>query len=240
MTYHIIIPGHNAGLYAGKAINSARGQQGVDIRLILVDDASTDTTAGICDWFGQDRRCDVLHNDVRRGAAYSRWRAIVRADVDPEDVFVLLDMDDYLPHEHVLQRVDAEYRNGAQVTYGSYVFENGESWPQRAYEPGEDVTEATFWCTHLRTFKARLVEDIDPLWFIYNGEWIQKCTDVALMLPVMLAADPGTVRHIPDTLYVYRHDHPNVSRRVVPKSLRAEIEAHIRQKWAARSKAVTE
>ena len=64
-------------------------------------------------------RVTLIRNERRRGTLYNTWSAVTRVCVDPETVILTLDADDALTGSRVLERVQAEYDDGADATVGS-------------------------------------------------------------------------------------------------------------------------
>lgn len=62
----VSMPARNTSRFIGEAISSVLFESGVDIELIVVDDASDDNTAGVASSFG-DPRVKIIRNPVRRG-----------------------------------------------------------------------------------------------------------------------------------------------------------------------------
>jgi len=86
----VIIPAHNAGKFLAAAIDSALAQQGVPLRVIVVDDGSTDDTATIARSYGDSV---LVVSQANRGLAAARNRGIAEstapylAPLDADDVW---------------------------------------------------------------------------------------------------------------------------------------------------------
>ena len=87
----VIIPAYNSENYIAKALKSVLNQTYRHFEIILIDDASTDSTVRIASSF-QDRRLKIIANDRNRGVSYSRNLGIERAK---GKWIALLDSDDW-------------------------------------------------------------------------------------------------------------------------------------------------
>jgi glycosyltransferase involved in cell wall biosynthesis len=89
----VIIPAYNAEKFIGEAIESVLNQTRPAKEIIVVDDASTDRTAGIARSFGE--RVKVLVNEVNSGPGHSRNAGVAAST---GDYLAFLDADDkWLP-----------------------------------------------------------------------------------------------------------------------------------------------
>ncbi len=86
----VIIPVYNAEKYVARAAESALKTPGV--RVILVDDGSTDGSSELCDRLAADPRIMALHQE-NRGASAARNAGLLAATAD---VVTFLDADDVL------------------------------------------------------------------------------------------------------------------------------------------------
>lgn len=85
----VVMAVHNGAATVGEAVASILGQQGVDLELVVIDDASTDGTAAVLDGIA-DPRLVRLRNDtnfgltvsLNRGSAVARGAVIARMDAD--------------------------------------------------------------------------------------------------------------------------------------------------------------
>lgn len=69
----IIVPAYNSEKNIGKMIRSLVAQKGVEIEIVVVDDASTDNTLSIIrDLAEEDSRIKVLAHEENKGAHFSR------------------------------------------------------------------------------------------------------------------------------------------------------------------------
>ncbi len=85
----VVITCHNYGRFLGAAIESARGQTGVDVEVIVVDDGSSDNTAAVA-----ARYLDVRYvHQSRQGVAEACNRGLALAS---GELVVFLDADDEL------------------------------------------------------------------------------------------------------------------------------------------------
>ena len=83
----IIIPVYNVEEYLKKCIDSLLAQTFKDIKIILVDDGSTDSSSKICDEYNRkDKRVLVIHKRMR---AYQK-REIQALNMRMENMLCLL------------------------------------------------------------------------------------------------------------------------------------------------------
>ena len=90
----VIVPVYNVEDYLHVCINSILNQTYQDFEIICVDDASTDSSLEILEYFSlKDSRVKVLKNDSNKGPGYSRNRGL---DVAKGEYVSFLDADDWL------------------------------------------------------------------------------------------------------------------------------------------------
>jgi hypothetical protein len=122
----------------------------------------------------------------------------------PDDIIVCLDGDDWLM-PGALARVQRAYDAGAEVTYGSYVFADGRPGHARAMTPDElaHPRRSPWVASHLKTFRAGLLERVPIRCFQQDGWWLEHARDMALMFALLEVADHPV--YIPEILYVYNY-----------------------------------
>lgn len=76
----VIMPLYNAERFVGESIGNILGQTVGDFELIVIDDASTDSSYDIASRYAaQDARIVLMRNDANHGAAYTRNRGLETA-----------------------------------------------------------------------------------------------------------------------------------------------------------------
>ena len=89
----VIVPVYNVEDYLHVCINSILNQTYQDFEIICIDDASTDSSLEILEYFSlKDSRVKVLKNDSNKGPGYSRNRGL---DVAKGKYVSFLDADDW-------------------------------------------------------------------------------------------------------------------------------------------------
>jgi hypothetical protein len=90
----VIIPCYNYGRFLRQCVNSVLGQASVDVRVLVIDDASTDNTAEVAATLAQeDPRVTVTRHDTNKGHINTYNEGIEWASAD---YMLLLSADDYL------------------------------------------------------------------------------------------------------------------------------------------------
>lgn len=98
----VIMPVYNAEKYIEEAIHSVLNQTYPFFELIIVDDCGTDQSMNIVSRI-EDPRIRILHNDVNRGIAYARNRAI---EASKGKYIAIMDDDDRSFPERFEKQVD--------------------------------------------------------------------------------------------------------------------------------------
>ncbi|MBP5609175.1 MAG: glycosyltransferase [Lachnospiraceae bacterium] len=112
MMISVIIPVYNAQKYISQAIEDVLKQDHEDFELILVDDASTDASASVCDdYAAKDARIRVIHAH-HGGAAAARNRGI---DAAKGEYICFIDSDDTVEADYLSYMYDAVVRFDADL-----------------------------------------------------------------------------------------------------------------------------
>jgi len=99
------IPLFNTLPYIEKCIDSILAQEYQEIRILVVDDGSTDGSFDfLVSHYSSNPRITILKNDVNRGIGYTRNRIIQMAK---GDLFLWVDSDDYLLPGAIMRAVQA-------------------------------------------------------------------------------------------------------------------------------------
>ncbi len=163
----IVIPAYNAERFVAETVRSALLQSAAETEIIVVDDGSTDGTAGVLRSFGGAIRCEFGPN---RGvsAARNRGTALARGRY-----LQYLDADDLLEPGALSKRVAALEDSGADVAYSDW--QRIQEQPDGSFIPGEVVagsmarihadpeiaTFSSFWAPPVALlYSRRIVEKI--------------------------------------------------------------------------------
>ena len=158
------MPAYQAGWCIGAAIASVLWQSFSDLEVVVVDDGSTDGTAGIARAFGGDVR---LVQQVHRGVAAARARGIAEAR---GELIAFCDADDILFERHLEALVDVWERHGRMPTVTAnawYLFPSGIEPSRRrhkghfpaAHEQRRAILEQNF-VSIMSLFRKSLVDEI--------------------------------------------------------------------------------
>lgn len=112
----IIIPVYKAENFLKTCVDSILAQTYKNIEVILVDDASPDTSGEICDAYAlKDNRVQVIHFDVNKGPGAARNRGI---DASKGQYIMFMDSDDYLSPDMCETLLKNLVRENAQISIG--------------------------------------------------------------------------------------------------------------------------
>lgn len=104
-TISILIPTYNNASKIGRCIESALNQTYKDIKIIILNDGSTDNTKEVVESYMKNHgNIFYYENDINRGRGYSRNRILELSDTR---LSCWLDSDDYMDTEKI--RIQYEY-----------------------------------------------------------------------------------------------------------------------------------
>jgi glycosyltransferase involved in cell wall biosynthesis len=115
----VVVPCYNAEPWLRDALHSVRSQRGVRVETIVVNDGSTDGSAGILDELATSiRRIDIENS----GPSAARNLGLQAATADK---VLFVDADDYIEGAYLSALVKASESSGAQLTFGVHHVEKG-------------------------------------------------------------------------------------------------------------------
>jgi glycosyltransferase involved in cell wall biosynthesis len=204
----VIMAAYNTRGYVSTALESIFAQTYSDFQIIVVDDASTDGTADILRSY-KDPRLIVLRNETRRGAAFSRNRAM---DEATGEYLSVLDADDFWASDKLEEQVAFMNDRPTAAGVGSYVYETDESGRRiRAVRfpvyPGQIRCSTFFRCSVVHSsvmLRRSFMSDND---LRYN-EAFPGSHDFELWSRAVFAGD---FHHIPRYLTYYRRNPGQIS-----------------------------
>ena len=114
----VIIPVFNVEPYLQQCVESVLSQTYRNLEVLLIDDGSTDGSAALCDqWTERDNRVRVVHEN-NRGLSEARNTAL---NLMRGTHVMMVDGDDWLPHNAVLHLLQTLTDTGADVAVGSWL-----------------------------------------------------------------------------------------------------------------------
>ena len=231
--FAIAIIGRNNGAAVEKTLQSAFSQKYEEMRIIYIDDASSDGSFEHARDLIYDSGllCQVtlVKNEEPLGHAANLFRAVQSCRDD--EIVVVLNGEDRLAHEWVLQRLNQYYADpDLWLTYGQYrdypSFQLGQSRPfSEAQWKEKGIRGIPFASFHLKTFYAALFKTIREEDLLYQGQFMPAAADLAYMIPLLEMAKDH-FQFLPEILYL------STGAPKEERELQARCEQHIRSQTA--------
>lgn len=142
MRFSVIMPVYNVEKYLNRAVNSVLSQTFNDFELILVEDASPDNCAAICDKLADvDKRINVIHNKINSGLGGARNTGFNKAQ---GEFILFMDSDDFWA-PNTLEVLDREVDGFDITVFGIKRFfedKNGKTYKTEHLSPTPYVTDS--------------------------------------------------------------------------------------------------
>lgn len=211
----VITPMYNAEQYIEKCIESVLSQDYDNWEMFVIDDASTDKSYGTSLQY-KSNKINIIKNKYNFGAVCNQLD-IIRNECAPNDIVVLLDGDDSLVNDNqIFHKINNAYVNGADFTYGSCwsMVDNipliSQPYPKEVIENKTFRNHLFNWnmpYTHLRTFRAHLIQEVDVSKFQdENGKWYKAGGDGSIFYEAIERAKK--IHVFQDILYNYNDASP--------------------------------
>ena len=216
----VVVPSYDCADVIGRCLDSIAEQDYPEVTVCVIDDASPNPehwqaiTAHQAPNVGREgwvwRTTLYFEN---RGALRNIYEAVQKAE--DEDVVILVDGDDYLPHPGCVSRIMALYDDpDCWMAWGSYVSEpHDPECPESGPFPPEVVEARSFrqaqtLVNHPISFRAWLFRLLTTEDLTYpDGTWIRHLYDEAIAYPLLeMAVDRW--RFCDEVLYVYNTANP--------------------------------
>jgi glycosyltransferase involved in cell wall biosynthesis len=226
-----IIPFRNVKDFILQCANSLIEQDNKNWIAIFCDDESND---GTTDYIPEDSRFIIKRNTKRITALPNIHYGVVDSNLNDEDIICLLDGDDFLIKKDAIDIINNLYQDETLLTYGQYVWPNGEIGHCGAYtkESFSKLRTDGYLASHIKTFRYKLYKELinqDPELSCYkdgDGNFYTITYDVAIMTPLMEIAGFEKIKFNPNPVYYYRthsnNDHlvnPNLQKSVANEIL---------------------
>ncbi len=209
--FHFIIPGYNVEEWLTKCLASIKKQEYQNYSVTFINDVSSDDSKNIfLKEANENSKFKIINNDKKLYALKNISLAINNLEANEEDVIIILDADDWLSSPYVLSYLNSVYqKEKCLMTYGSYMYyPHGDKGIEPSQYPDEviknnDYRSDSWRASHLRTFKKKLWDKINPDDFIdEDKEFYKMAYDQALMLPMLEMAAKRS-KYISEILHVY-------------------------------------
>ncbi len=179
----------NGEQYIARHIQSVESQTYQNYDHYVIDAKSTDRTLAMARKSPRrpGKTFQLLENKQKRLAALENCWAIWKKLPDDE-VIVWLDGDDWFAIDNALDVVARTYASPEEpwLTYGSFLFSDGRLGLCSQYEPHENVRTAPWRASHLKTFRAGLVKQLNPKDMLKpDGSWCDLAIDKVIMYPLI-------------------------------------------------------
>jgi glycosyltransferase involved in cell wall biosynthesis len=238
--FAVVVPTYNNGndnwMRCVDNLHSIVTQRYPHYKVYVIDDCSTDDTGALLDEMVTlnhlENKVFVQHNKERKKALANLYECI--HGLDPHVVVVTVDGDDELA-PHALERLATAYADkNIWMTYGSY-----KTIPMNVQTCSKPVPKAIYeelsfrshpWAfSHLRSFYAKLFQQIHREDLLWNGDFFPFVWDQAIMFPMLEMASQGHIQYISEILYLYSMDNP-LSDFLIRTPEPSKVEAFIRGK----------
>lgn len=224
----VVVSTYNALPYLERCLRSIERQRYRHFDLCVVDDCSTqagqrELIKHICSRNGWS----MIFQEKRGGPLASRVCGIASFNASPDDIFFLVDGDDWLYDDKVFGKVAAVYRSGRyDLTYGQHIeyprMQLGGKKPQLGSKPTPRRVVRN------RSYRSHRMSWFHPWTFRYflwqsicdsdlrdlRGEYFRTATDFAFFYPLLEMAGKR-VYCFSDLLYVHNRDNPINESKVV-------------------------
>jgi glycosyltransferase involved in cell wall biosynthesis/peptidoglycan/xylan/chitin deacetylase (PgdA/CDA1 family) len=206
-----------------RCFTSLRIQSDQNWGAIVMDDASDEpwreAIRRACLPLGD--RVTLIRRNKRVGLLANTTLAVRELVQSTDSIIVLLDLDDALADPQALSIVAATHAQGADLTVGSMVRTDKETFYPVDFSDPRGNRGGNVW-QHLRTFRKSLFDRIRISDFKINGDWIDLANDWAYMLPLVeIAKKPTWLRQ-----KLYLHE-PSTSRHADERAARENIISQI-------------
>ncbi|MBF0780171.1 SP_1767 family glycosyltransferase [Granulicatella sp. 19428wC4_WM01] len=154
----VIVPVYNAEKYLRTCIDSILRQTYASIRLLLINDGSTDSSAQICEEYAQQDERVFVHHKLNGGVAEARNYGLSIAKHIDSEYILFVDCDDWLEINHIeklhtlLKKTDSDIAIGNFTAY----HQNKNTFAFHIHQ--NDIFEKTY--TVAEWFK----EEYQPQW----------------------------------------------------------------------------
>ncbi len=201
--YIFVITGRNVPMgRMQRCLDSIVGQKRTDWGAVVFDDGSSELSRESLRLALEPMsdKVTLIQPRERRGQLANMTLAIRHICTNPKSVIITLDLDDALLGTGVIDRIEAEYLDGADVTVGSMLRTDKHIEYPAVLEAPRKARGGNVW-QHLRTFRKSLFDAIPDHDLRISNQYVDIAVDWSFMIPIVeMAEKPVWIR---DPLYLY-------------------------------------
>lgn len=205
----IYMTARNCEHYVPQALSSLARQTYNNVRVLFVDDASTDHTGEIAREYLEKLftgRYTIVRNDHPWGKARNA-HVHLRALLGETDFVAVLDGDDQLIVPDILARMAASYAAGKDVVWTNYVTDGGAIGNNGPLNPQLSPRRQGWRTSHFFSFRAELLGNVDESYFRRpDGQWFPAACDFAIAFPIL--DQTRRYQFIAEQAYLYTATNP--------------------------------
>lgn len=212
----LITPTYNASKYIERCIKSVITQDYDNYLMVVIDDSSTDNTYELAKKYESDK-IKVIKNTENKGAVRNQIEAINNF-CESDDIIMFLDGDDSLVNDNqILHFYNNLYDGTTEFTYGSCwsmvdkIPLVSQPYPEQIKKEKKYRQYKFNWnmpYTHLRTFKASLLENVNENKFKdEKGNWYKAGGDGSIFYTLIEKCQPEKIKVVQDIVYNYNDTH---------------------------------
>ena len=213
----IVSPTYNASKYIERCIKSVVTQDYDNYLMVVIDYCSTDNTYELAKKY-ESEKVKIIKNEENKGAVRNQIETINNF-CERDDIVMFLDGDDSLVNDNqIFHFYNNLYDNTTEFTYGSCwsMVDNiplvSQPYPEQIKKEKKYRSYKFNWnmpYTHLRTFKAYLLENVDEKMFKdENGNWYKAGGDGSIFYTLIEKCEPNKIKVVQDIVYNYNDTHP--------------------------------
>ena len=213
----IITPTYNASKYIERCIQSVITQDYDNYLMIVIDDYSDDNTFELAKKYESDK-VKIIRNTENKGAVRNQIETINNF-CKRDDIVMFLDGDDSLVNDNqIFHFYNNLYDATTEFTYGSCwsMVDNiplvSQPYPEQIKKEKKYRSYKFNWnmpYTHLRTFKAYLLENVNENKFKDEKEkWYKAGGDGSIFYTLIEKCKPEKIKVVQDIVYNYNDTHP--------------------------------
>lgn len=203
--FSVLIANYNNGKYLAEAINSVENQTYSNWEVVIVDDASSDSSPELYKELSQHKQIRIFFNKQNRGCGFTKNRCVAEAK---GEILAFLDPDDALA-PNAIQLLIAEHSKSINYSliYSTHFLCNEDLSTKKINPNIGQVLPLIFKSnksiSHFASFKKSYYNLIDPI-----NPVLPRAVDMDLYYKL---SEVGEIQFVNKPLYYYRQHNQGIS-----------------------------